>query len=165
MIKSVDMFWFPFFLLTALTSFSSIPSSLFTLRHCTWSRLWPPAQDRPWEWPALNIVVCWKQHGVMWMRPGEVQGFVPYFFFPDVSWSAQQFSAFISWVLKDTVHISVCSQYWEGTWWDEAYYMDGEQHNETCQGLALPLHVQKKNIILQIDCLRLWVTCYILEML
>lgn len=29
-----------------------------------------PAQGRPWEWPALNIVVCWEQHGVMWMWPG-----------------------------------------------------------------------------------------------
>ena len=42
----------------------------------------PPAQDRSWERPALNIVVCWEQHGVMWMRPGEAQsgsqGFMPW---------------------------------------------------------------------------------------
>lgn len=33
----------------------------------------PTTQDQSWEWPALNIVVCWQQHGVMWMRPGEAQ--------------------------------------------------------------------------------------------
>ena len=57
--------------------------------------LTPPAQDQSWEWPAQNIVVCWEQHGVMWMRPGEAQSGVDApELLSDVSLSAKRFSAF-----------------------------------------------------------------------
>lgn len=76
MIKSVNLFCFFSFLPHSFNIFffftcHARPS--LPLRHCTYTPLWRPAQDRPWEWPALNIVVCWQQHGVMWMRPGDAQ--------------------------------------------------------------------------------------------
>lgn len=50
--------------------------------HCTWSPLRRPAQAWPWERPVLNIVVCWRQHGVMRMRPGKLRrGSLPWVFF------------------------------------------------------------------------------------
>lgn len=65
----------------------------------------PPAQDQSWERPALNIVVCYKQHGVMWTRPGEAQSGVYALNSCQMSLlSAQRFSAFNLQILQYTVH-------------------------------------------------------------
>lgn len=77
----------------------------FTRRQCPLPPLWPPTQDPSWEWPALNIVVCWEQHGVMWTRPREAHsGGLRREPLSDVSLSAKRFSAFNLWVLQYTVH-------------------------------------------------------------
>lgn len=127
MIKSVDMARIPFFR-THSVNFISFDTLIPIYRQTL--HLIPSLA--PCSGSTLRVA-CSEHCGVLktaWSNVNEAWGFVPYyfFFFSDVSWSAQRFSAFISWVLKNTVHNSVCSQYWEGTWWDEAYYMDGEQH-------------------------------------
>lgn len=78
----------------------------FGLRNCPCTpALNPPAQDPTWEWPALNIVVCWEQHGVMWIRPGEAQpGVDTLNSLSDVTLSAKRFSAFNLWIIQYAVH-------------------------------------------------------------
>lgn len=96
---------FIFFLILALTAFCvSFPTHFCSVTP-SMPPLWPLAQDWPWEQPALNIVVCWQQHGVMYMRPREAQLGDNALNSCQMSLlSAKRFSAFNLWILHYAVY-------------------------------------------------------------
>lgn len=95
---------------------------------------------------------AWSNVDEAWGSPVGGEGLRPELL-SDVSLSAQRFSAFNSQVLQYAVHFLFVATDERGPGGIKADYRGGGLGGERCRGLALPLHVQEKKVVLQIDCL------------